>query len=191
MRNFILCVSSLLFFLFSASVAQETSQLWGTNGELWDPVNGRLKDFTDVGYKNGNVSLPDAIAWPNMVNVVDFGAIPNDDTDDSQAFLDAIAACPANSAVFVPKGKYIILQQIRVNRDYFVLRGEDMYETILYFPKNLGEIYPAAYYDTSYGYKGGFFHVDGGTHRSIENLTFEFREQTKMGFWYVLFSSLL
>ena len=171
---------TLTSLLLPTATAQVTSQLWGSNGELWDPVNGVLKDFTDVGYMNGNEPIP---TWPVGVNVLDFGAIPNDEEDDSQAFINAIAACPPETAVFVPKGKYIILQQIRVNRDYVVLRGEDMYETVLFFPKNLGEIYPAARYDESYGYKGGFWYVDGGTHKSIENLTFEFRNQMKGGFW--------
>lgn len=157
---------------------QSTSAIWGDNGDSWDTVV--LTDFSDVGYKNGDEVIPD---WEVSVTVTDFGATPDDDGDDTDAFILAIRACEPNKAVFVPKGKYIVTRQIRIDRDYFVLRGEDMYETILYFPKNLGEIYPAAYYDESYGYKGGFFHVDGGTHRSIENLSFEFREQTKMGFF--------
>ena len=184
------CFASFVVFLDLSSttdvgVFAETSDLWGQTGELWDNSNGnsRLKDFTDVGYHNGDDPIPTDLEWPNMVNVLDYGAIPNDDLDDSQAFIDAIAACPSNSAVFVPIGKYIILQQIRVDRDYFVLRGEDMYDTVLYFPKYLEELYPAVYHDDSYGHQGGFFYVDGGTHRSIESLTFEFRPQTKMGFF--------
>lgn len=145
----------------------------------------RLGDFTDVGYMSGDVPIPD---WPIGCNVTDFGAVkdPIDDTvDSSDAFMAAIQACPNNTAVFVPKGKYVILKQIRVERDYFVLRGEDMYETVLYFPKYLEEVTPKPYQrpDGSDGYQGGFFHVDGGTHRSIEHLTFEFRPQTKMGFF--------
>lgn len=173
--------STLLCGLSTTAIAQsETSLLWGTNGDLWNPETGRLADFSEVGYMGGDVPIP---SWPVGVNVLDFGAIPDDDNDDSQAFIDAIAACPPKMAVFVPQGTYIIRQQIRPQRDYFVLRGEDMYKTILYFPQYLGELYPAVYHDESFGYKGGFFHVDGGTHRSIENLSFEFRPQTKMGFW--------
>ena len=168
-----------LCLTFSATAHFVTSELWGENGEAWDP-NGLLKDFTNVGYQNGNVTIPE---WPVGVNVLDFGAVPNDNGDDSEAFIQAIAACPPYTAVFVPNGRYVILQQIRFDRDYIVVRGENMYETVLFFPKNLGEIYPAVYYNESYGYKGGFFYVEGGTHRSIETLTFEFREQQKGGFW--------
>ena len=187
---FFLLISLTPTVLLAREMPTIPSVLWGLEGEAWNLTDAGddggmvlLRDFTNVGYRNGNVSIPNEDDWPTGVNVLDFGAIPDDDEDDSQAFLDAIAACPPYSAVYVPNGKYIILQQIRVDRDYFVLRGQDMFQTILYFPKYLGEIYPAVRYDDSYGYKGGFFHVDGGTHRSIENLTFEFRPQTKMGFW--------
>ena len=150
-------VSCLLTLLPTTTVAT-TSALWGTNGELWDPATSYLRDFTSVGYKNGNEAIPD---WPIGVYVTDYGAVPNDDGDDSQAFIDAIAACPDNHAIFVPKGKYVIRQQIRPVRDNFVLRGEDMYETVLYFPQNLEEIYPTVYHHFSYGYRGGFWHVEG------------------------------
>lgn len=167
----------VLFALFgSLAMAQQYSSLWGENGELWDPETSILRDFSDVGYMNGDFAIPD---WPVGVNVTNFGAIPDDDIDDSQAFIDAIAACPDNHAVFVPNGKYIITDQIKPERDYFVLRGEDMYETILYFPKNIKERYPAPDFNVI----SAFFVVEGGTHRSIESLTFEFREQTKMGHW--------
>ena len=70
------------------------SELWGVNGELWDS-SGRLRDFTDVGYHNGDVPIRDLLLG---VNVIDFSAtIPDDDQDDSQAFIDAIAAYPPNS----------------------------------------------------------------------------------------------
>ncbi|HAV12657.1 MAG TPA: hypothetical protein DCX06_04040, partial [Opitutae bacterium] len=141
------------------------------------------------GYMNGAVAIPD---WPVGVDVTDaqFGAIPDDGIDDSQAFIDAIAACPDNHAVYVPNGRYTILQQIIPDRDHFVLRGEDMYDTILFFPKNLNEvIIQEIGYDPldpdkrNTGAPKGFFRVDAGIERSIENLTFEFREQRKMGHW--------
>jgi hypothetical protein len=169
-----------------------TSSLWGDNGELWDPENSRLRDFTDVGYMSGDVAIPD---WPVGADVTNFGAVPDDGIDDSQAFIDAIAACPDFHAVFVPNGRYTILQQIVPNRDHFVLRGEDMYQTVLHFPKYLNEIYiqEVGYLNPAYddgsngprhtGQPKGFFRVHGGTQRSIENLTFKFRDQRKMGHW--------
>ncbi|BCX49063.1 fibronectin type III domain-containing protein [Haloferula helveola] len=180
------------FVLAAPLAAQVNSDLWGVNGELWDPVTGRLGNFTNAGYMSGDVAIPD---WPVGVSVADYGAVPDDGVDDSQAFIDAIAACPDNHAVFVPNGRYTILQQIVPGRDHFVLRGEDMYGTVLHCPKYLNEIYVQeigyenpAYDDGANGarYTGipkGFFRVSGGTERSIENLSFEFREQRKMGHW--------
>jgi len=166
----------------------KTSALWGESGELWNPATSRLKDFTSAGYMSGNVPIPD---WPVGVDVTDpqFGAIPNDDLDDSQAFIAAVAACPPNHAVFVPNGKYIMLQRVVLNRDYIVVRGEDMFQTVLFYPKYTNEVYinevgfdPANPSKRNTGVDP-FFLIPGGTHRSIENLTFEFREQIKMGHW--------
>jgi hypothetical protein len=169
------------------SGSPQYSALWGESGESWDPGTSRLRDFTGVGYMSGNVAIPD---WPVGVNVTNFGAVPDDGIDDSQAFIDAIAACPDHHAVFVPNGRYTILQQISPNRNNFVLRGEDMYATVLHCPKNLNEIHVQEIgYDPNdpgkrhTGHPKGFFRVKGGTHRSIENLSFEFREQMKMGHW--------
>ena len=74
--------------------AKETSDLWGKNGELWkpDPKNQaytKLLDFTDVGYMKGDVRLPD---WPVGVNVKDFGAVGDGETDDTKALIEAIKA---------------------------------------------------------------------------------------------------
>ncbi|HKL21569.1 MAG TPA: glycosyl hydrolase family 28-related protein [Tichowtungia sp.] len=118
--------------------AQITSVLWGVDGEAWDSTNGPLKDLTDVGYMNGDVPIPD---WPTGVNVTNFGAVGDGVTDCTQAFMDAIAACPSNRAVFIPNGRYKITQQIVIDKDNIVLRGEDMYETIIWLPKYLTEIY--------------------------------------------------
>jgi hypothetical protein len=178
-----------LWLVFPAQGQTGESALWGESGELWDLTDSdnRLRDFTNVGYMAGAVPIPD---WPIGVDVTDFNAIANDGIDDSQAFIDAIAACPANHAVFVPAGRYTILQQIIPDRDYFVLRGEDMYATVLFFPKYLNEIYEQKVgYDFSNtrarntGVSKGFFRIEGGTHRSIENMSFEFRNQQKQGHW--------
>jgi len=167
-----------LWLSAGSAAAQQHSELWGKAGERWDP-NGRLRDFTDVGYMKGDVPLPD---WPVGVNVKDFGARPDDLTDDTQAFVDAIAACPDRHAVLVPKGRYMLFRQLAVkDQDHFVLRGEDMYQTVLFFPRYLVET------DSKPSYKQtemqGMVLYEGGTHRGIENLTLQHRDQTKGGHW--------
>ena len=174
----------LLVMMLAPSVSAQTvySDLWGEKGELWDQsADGRLQDFTSVGYKNGTERIPD---WPVGVNVLDFGAVPNDGNDDSQAFIDAIAACPDRHAIFVPAGRYTIHHRIKPKRDHFVLRGENMYETVLFFPMflNEAELQEDGYSSDaqkSTGADEGFIRMEGGTEKSIENLTLEFREQAK------------
>lgn len=149
------------------------SQLWGVNGELWDPINSQLRDFTNVGYKSGDEEIPD---WPIGVNVMDFGAKADGITDDGQAFLDAIDACPPNSAVFVPNGNYKIAQFIEMNKNDIVIRGEDMFETKILFTEYLSEIYPNDFDRTS---RDAFLRLEGGKNRGIENMSFIFRDQQK------------
>lgn len=171
--------------------ADQTSALWGDPAApTWNPATSRLPDFTHVGYMQGAVPIPD---WPVGVNVTDpaFGAVPDDDIDDSQAFIDAIAACPDHHAVFVPRGRYLITQQIKPQRNHFVLRGEDMYGTELFFPKYLDEAYinEIGWSDDgarNTGNPEGFITMDGGTEKSIENLSLVFREQRKGGVWEYL-----
>ena len=153
------------------------SDIWGVNGDMWDP-EGLLKDFSNVGYKEGNDSIPD---WPQGINVKECcGAIGDGIADDTEAFRMAIALCPDSMAVFIPNGRYRITDWIKVDtQDYFVLRGEDMYETVLWFPENLSEIRPENDYVHARG--GGFLFFDGGTHRSIENISLEFREEPHSG----------
>lgn len=131
----------LLCLLFTSSVlySREHSKLWGRNGELWKPDGtlSKLLDFTNVGYRQGEVPIPN---YPRGVNVRDFGAVGDGVRDDTQAFKDAIAACPENSAVIVPVGRYTITDQIRIGRNNIVLRGEDMYRSVIWFPKYLTEL---------------------------------------------------
>lgn len=162
----------------------EYSDLWGEDGDLWDP-SGPLPDITDVGYMKGEEAIPDANDWPIGENVVtDHGAVGDGIHDDTQALKDAIAACAPEHAVYLPKGIYKITDQIIVDKNYIVIRGEDMYETILKFPEGLRDAVGDP--DANYTNGDGFIKLNGNisifnlsgdtTHRSIENLTFEFPE---------------
>lgn len=182
-------LAGLLFFTPSATDAQVTSVLWGVSGEAWDPTNSILRDFTHVGYKGGGAEyIPGTNDWTNAVSVLDYGAVPDDRIDDSDAFIAAISNCPDYSAVFVPNGRYIMTKKIEPQRSHFVLRGEDMYETVLFFPKYLSEVYieqvgwqPDDTRNTVS--EEAFFTMSGGEEKSIESLTIEFREQRKGGAW--------
>lgn len=154
------------------------SDLWGENGELWDP-SGPLPDMTDVGYMQGEEPIPD---WPIGENVMDHGAVGDGIADDTQAIRDAIAACDPEHAVYLPNGTYLITGLIELNKNYIVIRGESRDGTILKFNEGLRDAVgdPAVNY-TNWG---SFVNLSGNiniyslsgdsTHRSIENLTFEF-----------------
>ncbi|MFK7986749.1 MAG: glycosyl hydrolase family 28-related protein [Sandaracinaceae bacterium] len=148
------------------------SALWGADGASWDQ-DGRLRDFTDVGYRSGDVAIPD---WPVGVDVSDFGAVADDGNDDTEAFRQAIAACPDEHAVLVPEGRFILREQLRITRDAVVLRGQDMYESVLFFPENMVETAPPAE-------RAEFIRFEGTAEQGIENLSLVFRDQMKMGHW--------
>jgi len=165
-------IGFILIFLESPAASEVRSELWGVRGEAWDPENSLLRDFTNVGYKKGNVPIPD---WPVGVNVTEFGAVADDDLDDSQAFLDAIAACPENHAVFVPNGTYNIEQQLKItDKSNFVLRGESMLGTKLWMPHYLTEIGVE---------RTAFYYLSDSTQCGLENLSMIFRDQPKGGHW--------
>jgi hypothetical protein len=153
---------------------------------LWDPETSRLKDFTNAGYMQGNFPIPD---WPVGVNIRDFGAKGDGLHDDTRTFREAIAACPEKHAILVPRGPYRITEQIVLkpeDRSHFVLRGEEMFGSVLFFPLYLAEIHglpPGREPREKDPRCVGFFRFEGGTHRSFENLSFEFREQPKGNHW--------
>ena len=138
------------------------SKLWGRQGEVWLP-GGRLPDFSYAGYRSGEREIPD---YPVATDVTAFGARGDDDADDTAAFKAAIAATEAG-AVFVPAGRYVITEVLRITKPGVVLRGEDGGRTRLFFPKPLQEIEPNTGATTggrvtsNYAWSGGFVRFQG------------------------------
>jgi hypothetical protein len=179
-------LSFVLFLTSYISIAQEYSDLWGLNGEKWVP-GSPLEDFSNAGYHEGNDPFP---RWPVKVNVKDFGAVGDGEADDTRAFRDAIEACPANGAVYIPAGTYKITDWLRYDgKSNVIIRGEDMYETILTFPTGLEELHSAptqtggGYPTTSYSWTGGFLWFENAEEVGIENLTFKFPDLPYAGHW--------
>jgi hypothetical protein len=160
------CVlASAIFVGFGIAVAEDAavhSELWGANGEIWTPES-RLPDFSFAGYQRGEAPIPSP---PVTHNLRDFGAIPNDNLDDSGAFLRAIEEVE-RGVVLIPEGRYIITEILEVDRPNLVFRGEDRDSTVLYCPTPLNDIKPNMGATTSdrptsnYSWSGGFFWVRG------------------------------
>lgn len=151
-------------------VTPQHSALWGESGESWDPVNGPLRDFTDVGYMGGDVPIPD---WPVWANLTALGAIPDDHISDVAVLREAISNCPPYHAIFLPNGRYIIDEALDVTSDNIVIRGESRDRTILFFPKHMNEI------QRTVRASDPFITFNGGTNRGIENLSLVFRDEQK------------
>jgi hypothetical protein len=166
-----LSIAILLFFSLSLpklSLAQQTSRLWGQQGELWN--QSRLPDFSFAGYHMGNDPIPNV---PVVANVKDFGARGDGLTDDSQAFLSAIAAT-SNGTLFIPAGRYRITQQLYFAKNNFVLRGEGPDRTVLFFPKSAREVRGDCFFNgySCYSFGVGAF-LSVAPHVSIQEFGIE------------------
>ena len=145
----------------------EYSKLWGESGELWNP-RGRLPDFSYAGYHMGEDPIPDV---PVKLNVRDFGAQGDGITDDSQAFLQAIAEID-DGAIYIPSGRYKLTQVLDITKSTVVLQGAGVDDTVLYFPKNLGEVLgpgnapPGTPDWSAYSWRDGFIRIKGKPTRS-------------------------
>lgn len=126
----IFCVSAKPVF------GQETSSLWGTNGERWEP-GGRLPDYSYAGYRSGESPIPDTAV---STVITDYGAIANDGIDDSAAIQAAIDATE-RGAVLVPTGTFQLDQPIVISSSNVVIRGlgDGINESVLFVPQNATE----------------------------------------------------
>ena len=113
------------------------SALWGERGETWS-VDGRLPDFSRAGYHEGEAPIPDVAQTANVKN---FGAVGDGVADDTKAFLAAIEATK-RGAIFVPPGRYVITDYLRLQKSGVVLRGAGPAKSVLWFPRGLDEVHP-------------------------------------------------
>lgn len=156
-------ILSTLFALLSPLPAAEVSDLWGKNGEKWDPA-GRLPDVSFAGFACGERPIPKD---PMAVNVRSFGAKGDGITDDSAAFANALLKT-GSGVIFVPPGKYKITRILEINKPGVVLRGAGTDKTIFYCPVPLNEIEPdwgattEGLRTSNYSWSGGIVWFKGG-----------------------------
>ena len=157
-----LCWISLCTLLPGIVVAAIPSDLWGQRGEKWSP-SGRLPDFSYAGYRCGEKPLPKT---PPGISVKQFGAKGDGKTDDTAAFLKAIAEVK-QGAIEVPPGRYKITNILEIKRGNLVLRGAGPEKSVLFCPTPLQEIKPnwgattSGQKTSNYSWSGGFVWIQG------------------------------
>jgi hypothetical protein len=162
------CASSEQSSLPEESPKRGKSQLWGFDGQYWLPT-GRLPDFSFAGYGSGERPIPD---YPATANVTAFGATPDDDRDDTEAFQAALAQTKAG-AIIVPPGRYLLSGILRITQPGVVLRGAGTGKTTLYFTKPLDDIEPDMSATTSgrptsnYSWSGGLIRLQGSLQSKV------------------------
>jgi hypothetical protein len=127
-----------LFIIMAAAngpAGADVSDLWGSDGKNWMPKS-RLPDFSYAGYRGGFRPIPQL---PVKVNVRAFGAVGDGKSDDTAAFIKAIAAVN-EGAVLIPSGRYKITGVVLIHKRGVVLRGEGIDTTVLFFPRSLTDV---------------------------------------------------
>ena len=110
---------------------------------LFDPVVQRdvqLPDFSYAGYGYGEVPLPQSSG--TVIEVTQFGATPNDQRDDSNAVLAALArANEVEGPVVIrfPAGRFILSEVLLIERSHLIVEGAGQGRggTELHFPRPL------------------------------------------------------
>jgi hypothetical protein len=91
--------------------------------EVLNDTSRYLPDYSFAGYRWGEAPLPNDSA---TILVTDFGAVPDDSLDDSDAILRAVQfahAQPGKAVIEFPAGKFILKKILYIDRSNLVLRG--------------------------------------------------------------------
>jgi len=151
-----------------------SSTCFGQAPKLWTNKSPLLTDYSYAGYHRGEKPIPQA---KTSKSVTEFGARPNDQKDDTAAFIKAISSTK-QGVLYIPPGRYIITQPLIINKADIVLRGAGMSKTTLYFPKSLTDFKPKPTQNSggtptsSYSWSGGFIRFSGKfTSPKLANIT--------------------
>ena len=108
-------------------------------------------DFSRAG-KECNLNIPVA-----KVNIRDFGAIPDDGIDDSDAINKAInQLATTGGTVLVPEGVWEIHKIVKIDVDNLHLRGDKEDRTVFHCPKTLADVYGE---NKNWSWSGGFINL--------------------------------
>jgi hypothetical protein len=125
-----LILSTVFIILFFAAGAQEKWSpehvFYGKGGKLTytpDELGNVIPDFSQVGYRYGDVPIPD------INTVVEVSPVDGDDGSTIQTAINSLNNVPPDEngfrgAVLLKKGTYQVAGQIRISASGIVLRGE-------------------------------------------------------------------
>lgn len=155
-------IACLAALMVAASVRAEPSVLWNEQGERTGPGEA-LPDFSYAGYHRGEDPLP--TLEPDVL-VTDFGATPDDDTDDTAAFRKALEEAGGRT-IGVPAGRFVLSDILEIDESNTLLQGAGAGETILHFTRSLEEIAPRrattghGTQTSAYSWSGGLIRLQG------------------------------
>jgi hypothetical protein len=132
---------SIMALLISASLSANGSE---DIEVLQNKENIFLPDYSYAGYHNGEKKIVANVDTTN-IDVVNYGAFPNDHKDDTKAILKALDfahTVKGHVTVTFPKGRFIIKDILKINRSDITISGKGMGAsgTQLYFPMPLSII---------------------------------------------------
>lgn len=138
--NFRFKVFAVLFFTFGLHVcinAQSSPDILFSKKVA---EKNYLPDFSYAGYHNGEIDLPKTIG--QVFYAIDYGVIPNDGLDDSEALKKAIEEASkfeGKVTLQLPAGRLILSDILYLERSHFVLRGAGIGNlgTEIYCPRPL------------------------------------------------------
>lgn len=120
----------------------------------------QLPYFQFSGYQSAQKPIPN---WPATVSVAQFGARGDDQADDAPAFNRAIQETK-RGVIFVPPGRYVLRNIVKIERSDVVLRGAGPDKTVLVVPQSLSDLQGNQNVDgdkSRFAFSGGFVVLQG------------------------------
>lgn len=133
-------ISTIILSTSASSLANTINEA----EEILQAPTEYLPDYSYAGYHFGDKPTP-TDNETTIVSVTDFGAIPNDNKDDTKAILNAITHAnnvKGHVTVTFDEGRFIIKDLLKINRGNITISGKGMGAggTQLFFPMPLSII---------------------------------------------------